>query len=157
MFATKSEELFFFSHIDKTKNVLEYGCGYSTIEIANNCKKLVSVEHQENWYNDISNKIPNNCTLLYSPSDLEYTEGGDDGTYEEFYTYVNSPVNHGPFDIILIDGRARVSCSSICNILGNENTIVFIHDFFRPEYKKALEFLELLDSVETMSKFKIKY
>lgn len=157
MFANKSEEFFFMSHIDETKKVLEYGSGYSTIEIANRCKTIVSVEHQENWYKDISKKKPNNCTLIYSAPDLDYTEGGDDGSYEEFYTYVNSPLNYAPFDVILIDGRARVSCASICNLLGNENTIVFIHDFFRPEYKKALEFLELLESVDTMSKFKIKY
>ena len=60
------------------------------------------------------------------------------------------------FDIILIDGRARVSCSSICNKLSHDNTIIFIHDFDRPEYQEALNYLELIIQVGTMAKFKIK-
>ena len=73
-----------------------------------------------------------------------------------FKDYIESPIEYGPFDIILIDGRARVSCSSICKLLSHENTIIFIHDFHRPEYQEALKYLELIDSVKTMSKFKLK-
>ena len=76
--------------------------------------------------------------------------------YDEFKDYIESPIEYGPFDIILIDGRARVSCSSICKLLSHENTIIFIHDFHRPEYQEALKYLELIDSVKTMSKFKLK-
>jgi hypothetical protein len=47
MFTDKDEEEFFFKEITKNSKVLEYGSGISTIEIANKCKSIVSIEHQK--------------------------------------------------------------------------------------------------------------
>lgn len=156
MFTQKNEEEFFFNEINKNSKVLEYGSGISTTEIANKCKTILSVEHQENWYNKMKNEIPNNCELIFKSPDLPYIEGGHCGTYEEFKSYIEAPINNGPFDVILIDGRARVSCASICHKISHENTIVFIHDYHREEYQEALNYLELINQVGTMAKFKVK-
>lgn len=156
MFTEKNEEEFFFNEINENSKVLEYGSGVSTTEIANKCKTILSIEHQENWYDKMKNEIPNNCELIFKNPDLPYTEGGDCGTYEEFKTYIEAPINNGPFDVILIDGRARVSCASICYKMSHENTIVFIHDYHREEYQEALNYLELINQVGTMAKFKVK-
>lgn len=156
MFTQKNEEEFFFNEINKNSKVLEYGSGISTTEIANKCKTILSVEHQENWYDKMKNEIPNNCELIFKSPDLPYIEGGHCGTYEEFKSYIEAPINNGPFDVILIDGRARVSCVSICHKISHENTIVFIHDYHREEYQEALNYLELINQVGTMAKFKVK-
>lgn len=156
MFTEKNEEEFFFNEINENSKVLEYGSGVSTTEIANKCKTILSIEHQENWYDKMKNEIPNNCELIFKNPDLPYTEGGHCGTYEEFKSYIEVPINYGPFDIILIDGRARVSCASICHKMSHENTIVFIHDYHREEYQEALNYLELINQVGTMAKFKVK-
>jgi hypothetical protein len=156
MFTEKNEEEFFFNEINENSKVLEYGSGVSTTEIANKCKTILSIEHQENWYDKMKNEIPNNCELIFKNPDLPYIEGGDCGTYEEFKSYIEAPINNGPFDVILIDGRARVSCASICHKMSHENTIVFIHDYHREEYQEALNYLELINQVGTMAKFKVK-
>jgi hypothetical protein len=156
MFTQKNEEDFFMSHISNDSLVLEYGSGVSTKEIAKKCKLITSIEHQEDWYNKLKNELPSNCELILKTTDLPYIEGGHCGTYDEFKSYIESPLNKMSFDIILIDGRARVSCSSICNKLSHDNTIIFIHDFDRPEYQEALNYLELIIQVGTMAKFKIK-
>ena len=156
MFTEKNEEEFFFNEINENSKVLEYGSGVSTTEIANKCKTILSIEHQENWYNKMKNEIPNNCELIFKNPDLPYIEGSDCGTYEEFKSYIEAPINNGPFDVILIDGRARVSCASICHKMSHENTIVFIHDYHREEYQEALNYLELMNQVGTMAKFKVK-
>lgn len=156
MFTEKNEEEFFFNEINENSKVLEYGSGVSTTEIANKCKTILSIEHQENWYNKMKNEIPNNCELIFKNPDLPYIEGSDCGTYEEFKSYIEAPINNGPFDVILIDGRARVSCASICHKMSHENTIVFIHDYHREEYQEALNYLELINQVGTMAKFKVK-
>jgi len=135
MFTTTNESVFFLAEIDKTKKVLEYGSGQSTFEIADKCLNIISIEHQEDWYNK---------------------EGGHCGTYEEFKSYIEAPLDKGPFDVILIDGRARVSCASVVKLMSHDNTIIFIHDFNRPEYQDALNFLELVEQVGTMAKFKLK-
>ena len=56
MFTTSAESAGFFADIDKNKKVLEYGSGQSTIEISEKCKEIISIEHQEEWYNKIISK-----------------------------------------------------------------------------------------------------
>lgn len=156
MFTQQNEEDFFMNHINGDSLVLEYGSGVSTKEIAKKCKFITSIEHQENWYNKLKNEIPNNCELILKKPDLPYIEGGHCGTYDEFKSYIESPLNKGPFDIILIDGRARVSCASICKKISHNDTVIFIHDYHRPEYQEALNYLELVEQVGTMAKFKLR-
>lgn len=156
MFTNSQEQEFFTSHLKSQHRVLEYGSGYSTNEIARNVKEIVSIEHQQAWYDTLVNQVSKNCTLILCPPSLPYTEGGHDGTYEEFKEYIESPLNKGIFDIILIDGRARTACASVCKNISHPGTFIFIHDFQRPEYQEALNYLELIDMVDTMAKFKIK-
>lgn len=156
MFTSAAEEKFFLSHIKKTDKVLEYGSGVSTLQIAFFCKKIISIEHNKEWYDKLANRIPDNCTLFLRRPNLPYIEGNEDGNYEEFKDYINAPINYGPFDIILIDGRARNECAKICHLIANKETFIFIHDFNRPEYQKVHDFLIQIDSCETMAKFIIK-
>lgn len=156
MFTNPNESQFLLSSINNNTKVLEYGSGESTLEISNICKEIISIEHDKNWYNKNIDKLPNNCKLFLIEPNLPYTEGFHCGTYEEFKDYIEYPKRFSPFDVIFIDGRARVGCSSICRLLGDENTIVFIHDFNREEYQESLNYLELIDMVGTMAKFKIK-
>jgi predicted O-methyltransferase YrrM len=156
MFTNPTEQEFFISHLKPSHRVLEYGSGYSTNEIAQKVKEIVSIEHQQDWYDILVNQVFKNCDLVLCPPSLPYIEGKHDGTYEEFKEYVEFPLTKGIFDIILIDGRARVSCASVCKHMGHSDTLVFIHDFQRPEYQEALNYLELIDMVDNMAKFKIK-
>lgn len=156
MFTLKKEEEFFLNNINKNSKVLEYGSGISTIEIAKKCGSILSMEHQEVWYDKNKSLLPNNSQIVLKKPDLPYIEGNHCGTYEEFKSYIEYPIDKGPFDIILIDGRARVSCASICHKMAHNDTIIFVHDFHREEYKKILEYLHLIEQVETMAKFKLK-
>lgn len=156
MFTTPAEAAILFAEIDENKKVLEYGSGQSTIEIAERCNRIVSVEHQQEWYNKTISNKPSNCELLLRLPSLPYSEGTHCGTYDEFKDYIEAPLSEAPFDVIFIDGRARVSCASIAKQLGHKDTIVFVHDFERPEYQEVLKYLDLISVVEKMAKFKIK-
>lgn len=156
MFTTNNEAQFFLSHLNPIQKVLEYGSGNSTLEISKRVSTVVSVEHQQNWYNFVNDKKPENCTLIHKNPNLPYQEGGHCGTMDEFFDYVHAPIEYAPYDIILIDGRARVACASIANKLGMASSLIFIHDFHRPEYLDALKYLNLIEIVETMAKFTIK-
>ena len=92
MFTTKEEQDFFMDHLSKNIKVLEYGSGGSTKEIAKLVDSIVSVEHQFSWYNQLINEVPDNCKLILKVPDIEYTEGGDCGTYEQFKSYIESPI-----------------------------------------------------------------
>jgi hypothetical protein len=80
------------------KIVFEYGSGNSTIFWAPRCKKLVSVEDNQQWYNKVKAKLADN---------VEYT------LFNEKEKYINSIDNYaGKFDIVIIDGSHRYECSA---------------------------------------------
>lgn len=162
----QEEADFFLKHLKKNHTVLEWGSGASTIEIAKHVKKLVSIEHNESWYNKVSQEIPENVDLHYVPFNTE-EDPGHDGTYEQYKDYVDKAVElskqHGKFDVIFIDGRARVACAAICKQIAHKNTLVFIHDYNHPnpqylrqEYFEAEEHLNRLSGEFTMWKFAVK-
>ena len=78
------------------KTIFEYGSGNSTIFWASRCKKLVSVEDNQHWYNKVKAKLPDN---------VEYT------LFNEKQKYISSIDNHpDKFDIVIIDGSHRYEC-----------------------------------------------
>lgn len=155
------EQEFFLSHLKPDMRVLEWGSGDSTITIASRVKSLVSIEHHPEWLDKMRKRIPSNVDLRFvPPNNPNYT---DDGTLQDFIDYITNPLASGPFDLIFIDGRARVECARICRQLGHADTLVFIHDYNhpeekwrRPEYYEAEKYLQRMDGVFTMWKFKIK-
>lgn len=157
------EQEFFLSHLKKDMRVLEYGSGASTFAIAPLVKELISIENNAAFYNEIKNTVPKNVQLHLVLANKEPNASYDDGTLADFVDYVTHPIASGPFDVIFIDGRARVACASICRQLGHKDTLVFIHDFNhpvekwrRPEYYEAEKYLERIEGVFTMWKFKIR-
>jgi protein-L-isoaspartate O-methyltransferase len=162
---TEREEIdFVHSSIHLDSSVLEYGSGRSTIELSRIAKSVVSVEHQKAWHEELSKELPKNVNLILAEPDLDYIEGphvnqrseGNDGTYEEFETYIKSPLDKAPYDVIIIDGRARVDCAKLCTQLAHEKSYIFVHDFEREEYQPILDILQKVDSVGRMFRFKLK-
>ncbi|PSP13900.1 MAG: hypothetical protein BRC50_05380 [Cyanobacteria bacterium SW_11_48_12] len=105
--------------------VFEYGTGGSTIFFAKRAKRVISVEHDIEWYNNVVTKLNeeglNNVVInciqgenLTSDSLIEPTSYNS--CYSEqgltFSKYVHS-INDYPdnyFDLVLVDGRARPPC-----------------------------------------------
>lgn len=140
--------------LTKGKVVLEYGSGESTKEISGMVETLLSIEHNAEWFKEINKGLPNNCILLFVPS-TGFAKGTD-GTYEEFKKYIEAPKDYGTFDVILIDGRARVGCAEYAKNLADKDTHIFIDDYNREEYHEAEKYLTLIDRVDNMAHFKLK-
>jgi hypothetical protein len=102
----------------------EYGSGLSTLYFSPKVKKIISVEHDKEWYNktygEIKEKI-HNCE--YNLIEPEPKKAGISSPVEKMYishlyqnlnfrTYVQS-IDIYPdkyFDLVFIDGRARIGC-----------------------------------------------
>ena len=159
-----AETQFVHNCINLESNVLEYGSGRSTMELSKIARSVVSVEHQKAWHDELSKELPKNVNLILAEPDLDYIEGphanqrseGNDGTYEEFETYIKSPLDKAPYDVIIIDGRARVECARLCTQLAHERTYIYVHDFEREEYQPIMDILQHIDSVGKMFRFKLK-
>lgn len=67
-----------------------------------------------------------------------------------WYDYVNSidKFNEPRYDFVFIDGRSRINCAQkVLNYI-DENSLVFIHDFFpRQEYNVVFKLYEEVDSI----------
>lgn len=160
MFMPKDEENFFLQHLKSNHKVLEYGSGESTKQIAERVESVLSIEHQKFWYEKVSKEVPNNAEVVLVEPNFPHTSG--DGSYEQFKNYVEYPIGKGVFDIILIDGRARPWCTSVCKKISHKNTIVFVDDFntgeiTRREYKLAHYYLNELEHCGRLYKFEVRF
>lgn len=81
------------------KKVFEFGSGNSSLYWSEKCLSLISIEHDQDWFNKIRNNIRSNQRLFLRKNKDEY---------------VKSIINHEfetKFDIIIIDGVFRQDCA----------------------------------------------
>ena len=96
-------------------HVFEYGSGASTIWLAKRAQHVTSIEHDADWFEiilDRSKTFPNIDLKLIKPDDkYNNNYGSQKATGQSFLKYVTEIENVGGlFDLIVIDGRSRVSC-----------------------------------------------
>ncbi len=105
--------------------VFEYGCGNSTLWWASHVAHVVSVEHDPDWHRRIASSVPANVTLRHVP-------------LEPPGTYAGALLREGRrFDVVVIDGRERVECTSrIADGLTEGGVIVF-DNAERPDYAEG--------------------
>jgi precorrin-6B methylase 2 len=155
------EIIFFKNYLKNNQRVLEWGCGSSTISISKLVKEVHSIEHNKDWYNKINPTTSNtNISLYLCEPDNEYVEGGHCGTFQQFETYIKKPLELGNFDLIFIDGRARIECAKICKDISHEDTLIFIHDYrgrYEVEnYKEIENYLTFISEINNLALFNIK-
>lgn len=97
--------------------VFEYGSGASTIWLAKRCAKVVSIEHDITWYENLKNYVKNFSTvelILKTPDqnfNIEFYSEKLKGF--SFQSYVQSiDESQLDYDLIIIDGRCRAACLS---------------------------------------------
>ena len=161
MWMTEKEESFLRENLKSNQKILEWGCGTSTIEFAKTVKEVHSIEHNEDWYDNINSKISNtNVNLYLCEPDNEYVEGGHCGTLQQFETYIKKPLELGKFDLIFIDGRARIECAKICKDISHKDTLIFIHDYRGrydvENYKEIENYLNFISEINNLAFFSIK-
>ncbi len=149
-----------------SKRYFEFGSGGSTKLAARNNLEVYGVESDKLWVETLYKELGEYCKVSYI--DIGPTkEWGYPINYEnknKFPDYHSAILQHAePFDLILIDGRFRVACTlnSVKQILVSQKNInatrIFIHDFWdRSEYHVVLEFLDLVDKVDTAGVFSVK-
>lgn len=130
--------------------MLEWGAGGSTTYFSKRVKKLCSIEHNESFYNEINNLNLKNVNLLFCPPNKIVPQAESD--FESYKDYIECATKFGEkFDVILIDGRARLECAKFAINLLNDNGIVLVHDFWkagRERYRPILDYYEEIESIK---------
>lgn len=153
------EKNLFISYLQKKEGMyFEFGSGGSTVMAANvSTLKIISVENDEKWIQKVLEKV-NNVKIIYINIGAVGNWGFpiDNSGISNYPKYSSAIDGYRP-DIVLIDGRFRVACIAKAILNLNENGFIIVHDFWnRIYYHDVLEFLDVVDSADTLSIFKIK-
>lgn len=114
------------------KTVFEYGSGNSTLYWAARCKKLYSVEDDQQWYAKVKSRLPEKVTYIL----LEDKDG-----------YVGSIGGHSEkFDVVVIDGSHRYECASkAIEHLKDDGFIILDNSEWEKHTSRALRDADLIE------------
>jgi hypothetical protein len=130
------------SVIRKDFNILETGCGGSSLFFLQRCKTLTSLEHDKKWILELENRISvpnykNRWSLVLR--DLT-TEAFNKSPYLDFIKNQKEET----FDLISIDGRLRSESLKIASSKVKRGGFILLDNSERHQYQKSVAFLNEL-------------
>ncbi len=159
------ERMLFIQQLRISKRYFEFGSGGSSVWAIAHGLNVFGVESDLSWVNALSMQLGSGFQVKH----VDVGPTGDWGTPIDI-AHVNSFPAYSSaihefeeaFDLILIDGRFRVASLFAAIIQtarcgAQDRTTIFFHDFWnRIEYHIVLDFLNLLEAVNTTGLFKVK-
>lgn len=129
--------------------LLEWGSGNSTIYWAGIVKKVITLEHDIIWHDNIKDIIH-----IYNIDNIQqfripaHSPEPIPCRYAQFKDYIEFPKKEKlKFTKVLIDGRARKYCAKNIVDIIDDDVIVFIHDFNRPDYQMTLKYYDPIEII----------
>ena len=166
---TVNEQDFFVKIVNSGKKYLEFGSGGSTFLalLKTNIESVMSIESDNNWLDylkkwDFITKNLNDNRLEFKHIDIGKTGVVGrpmDDTKKELWANYSKQIfeERKDFDVVFIDGRFRVACALQTILNCKKDVKILMHDYsIRPYYHCILEFLDIIDIIDTMCLFKIK-
>jgi hypothetical protein len=164
------------NHLNPEDTMLEWGCGGSTILFSQHVKSYYSLEHNKEWYDQVTKKIQDkgltNIQFFHVPTNdginkdfLPENEGKQMSHRQRYANYIQYPNQWDiKFDKILVDGRARQFCIHECANFLADDGLVFFHDFWmnnRNRYREAAlpyfdEVASIVYSSQTLAVLRLK-
>lgn len=155
----ENDKNMFFKYIKNRKIYFEWGCGGSTFQLSKkkNIKTIYSVESDLEWIKKVNSKLKNyqKNKINWIENDLN-TESNTwgypslDCPLKKKIDYSSQILNIKEIpDIILIDGRFRVSCAlKSYNIIDLETILVFDDFLNRKYYHIILEYFKIINKTK---------
>ena len=156
--------LFFKKYLEKDMVGAEFGSGSSTLFFAPRISKLYSVEHNEEWYHLINEKLTGlNCSnvdyrfvLQNDKSDFvdEVFDLEEKRDFEIRRDYVNyfqalNDIRDHSLDFAIVDGRARTECCYEILPKIKKGGILILDNSERKRYELVFEQLKDFEMYET--------
>jgi hypothetical protein len=129
---------------DGQVRVYEYGSGASTYWLASRCSEVFSVDHDQEWFEQLSPRLTmDNVSLTHVPPVASShpkvpsgRKGNDALDFEDYVTSINAV--DGTFDLIVIDGRARTACLEHATTQLAPDGVVVFDNAARLRYRSTL-------------------
>jgi predicted O-methyltransferase YrrM len=128
----------FASYVVNAKNILEWGCGGSTLWMVQmTTGKVLSIEHNKTWRDRIRKGLLliEHCWMRAQVTGPQYVHDAKD------YVAGKDVQADAPYDLIFIDGHEREACLTASYDLLAPGGVVFLHDSQRAEYTDAKRML----------------
>lgn len=116
-------------HFEQHPNgkVLEFGAGGSTVWLSNHGLDIISIEHTEQWYNEVKSFMINENRKI------------DIRLVPRPYNIICNEFPNEYFDYVFVDGRDRVSCCQSAVSKLKSNGILMLDDAERYAYAPVFE------------------
>jgi hypothetical protein len=143
------------SYMKSTDTYLEWGAGGSTFNFPRYVRKAYSIDHNCDWVAYMSAKLNASAhdyaNLELMCVDVPVGTNGwgtisafEHGDYATFRPYVDRVDALGvpAFDIVFVDGRARMACALKALQYMHNESVLFMHDFYtrNMQYGHVLEY-----------------
>jgi hypothetical protein len=157
---TKKEISCIEKYLKSSDIMLEWGAGGSTSYFSKKVKFYVSIEDSKIWYRRVLKTINRDSDLkkkvvmMNIKSNKARSFPSKRKEFKDYIEIVNK-INH-KWDKVLIDGRARVYCGKEVIPYLRNDSIIFLHDFQKPRYKKILDYYEIVELVDKLAVLKLK-
>ena len=150
----------FASFLTKNITFFEFGSGCSSIIAKYYAKKSYAIEGNKKWYKKgIKIGLKDNIILKDIKPDGNgelWSTPGKNSNMNDWKNYFQAYKEEYKADIIFIDGRFRVACAfDIFNKI-KEDTLILIHEYFRPQYLVIENYYDYIYHWDTLYLFKKK-
>lgn len=130
------------SVISKDFNILETGCGGSSLFFLQRCKTLTSLEHDKKWILELENKI--SCPNYKNRWSLVLRDLTTEAINQSPYLDYIKNQKEEAFDLISIDGRLRSESLTIASSKVKRGGFILLDNSDRHQYQKGVAFLNEL-------------
>jgi len=122
--------------------VFEYGGGGSSLWLCDRGASVTIVEHEPGWSKKLQEILPPSAeVVLIPPNEHGHIASSAQSGY--FDQYVKSVDSHpdGSFDLVIVDGRARVDCVFRAKMKLKIGGYLLLDDSDRARYQAAIDML----------------
>ena len=133
--------------ITRDAKVFEWGSGISTVWLARRAALVVSVEHDPAWYEAVGEALAERGLKNCKRTLVERGPGADDVAWEAYASLIDA-FDDGYFDVVVVDGRARVQCAAHAAAKVAEDGALLLDNAERPRYRAIFERLAAWDRVD---------
>jgi tRNA/tmRNA/rRNA uracil-C5-methylase (TrmA/RlmC/RlmD family) len=139
--------------------VFEWGSGGSTIYMAKRVASIISVEHDREWVTVTKQEAKlhslTNIEFVHHPFEIGkqasiFSSGHVEHQGEDYEKYCRSieDFEDESFDLVVIDGRARMGCLQIAKNKVRIGGYIVVDDTDRARYQKNLTTMNTFDRIE---------
>jgi hypothetical protein len=157
-----AERQLLYRYLTGVNTYFEFGSGGSTAQAAIRARKVISVESDAAWHAALRARIGPAPHITWYTVDLKvpfngWGYPGPTSPRSDWPNYTHAYEADVQADVILIDGRFRVSCALCVFSKISRRTYVIMHDF-RPRryYWVILKWYDLIEIAHTLAVFQKK-